>query len=74
MTGGLREFREGGRPGAIGPWPQMSRQSSSGNSALPSSMSSIPGYDSVLVYTFPPGATPYHDEWGTPQTAPDDIL
>jgi len=32
------------------------------------------GYDSVLVYTFPPGATPQRDEWGAPQPAPSDIL
>jgi CRISPR-associated protein Cas2 len=32
------------------------------------------GYDSVLVYTFPPGATPIRDEWGTGQPAPTDIL
>ena len=31
-------------------------------------------YDSVLVYTFPPGATPQRNEWGTVQPAPDDIL
>lgn len=33
-----------------------------------------PTYDSVLVYTFPPGTTPYRQEWGIPQPAPDDIL
>jgi CRISPR-associated protein Cas2 len=32
------------------------------------------GYDSVLVYTFPPGATPRREEWGTPQPAPTDVL
>jgi len=32
------------------------------------------GYDSVLVYTFPPGVTPQREEWGTPQPAPTDIL
>lgn len=31
-------------------------------------------YDSVLVYTFPPGATPQRHEWGTAQPAPNDIL
>lgn len=31
-------------------------------------------YDSVLVYTFPPGATPHRQEWGVPQPAPDDII
>jgi CRISPR-associated protein Cas2 len=31
-------------------------------------------YDSVLVYTFPPGTTPQRHEWGTAQPAPDDIL
>lgn len=33
-----------------------------------------PGYDSVLVYTFPPGAIPQRDEWGIAQPAPTDIL
>jgi CRISPR-associated protein Cas2 len=32
------------------------------------------GYDSVLVYTFPPAATPERREWGTAQPAPNDIL
>jgi len=32
------------------------------------------GYDSVLVYTFPPGATPIRDVWGTVQPSPTDIL
>lgn len=32
------------------------------------------GYDSVLVYTFPPGATPQREEWGTAQPAPSDII
>jgi CRISPR-associated protein Cas2 len=32
------------------------------------------GYDSILVYTFPPGVTPQREEWGTPQPAPSDIL
>jgi CRISPR-associated protein Cas2 len=31
-------------------------------------------YDSVLIYTFPPGVTPQRDEWGAPQPAPSDIL
>jgi CRISPR-associated protein Cas2 len=31
-------------------------------------------YDSVLVYTFPPGTAPVRDEWGTGQPAPTDIL
>ncbi len=33
-----------------------------------------PTYDSVLVYTYPPGATPQRAEWGAPQPAPSDIL
>ena len=32
------------------------------------------GYDSVLVYTFPPGTRPQHDQWGTGEPAPTDIL
>lgn len=32
------------------------------------------GYDSVLVYTFPPGAIPQRQEWGTAQPAPSDII
>lgn len=32
------------------------------------------GYDSVLVYTFPPGATPQRHEWGIVQPAPNDVL
>ena len=32
------------------------------------------GYDSVLVYTFPPGTTPQRQEWGVAQIAPTDIL
>ncbi len=31
-------------------------------------------YDSVLVYTFPPGAAPYRQEWGIPEPAPRDVL
>ncbi|MFI0350922.1 CRISPR-associated endonuclease Cas2 [Actinomadura sp. 9N407] len=31
-------------------------------------------YDSVLVYTFPPGTTPVRESWGTSQAAPSDIL
>ena len=31
-------------------------------------------YDSVLVYTFPPGTTALRQEWGVDQPAPDDIL
>lgn len=31
-------------------------------------------YDSVLVYTFPPGTTGQRQAWGTPQNAPDTIL
>lgn len=31
-------------------------------------------YDSVLVYTFPPGTTAHRQEWGRPQAAPTDIL
>jgi CRISPR-associated protein Cas2 len=33
-----------------------------------------PGYDNVLVYTFPPGTTAHRHEWGRPQPAPTDIL
>jgi CRISPR-associated protein Cas2 len=32
------------------------------------------GYDSVLVYTYPPGATPERQSWGRPQDSPTDIL
>ncbi|MEU9885855.1 CRISPR-associated endonuclease Cas2 [Sphaerisporangium sp. NPDC051011] len=32
------------------------------------------GYDSVLVFTFPPGTTPERQEWGIAQPAPSDIL
>ncbi|WP_328913234.1 MULTISPECIES: CRISPR-associated endonuclease Cas2 [unclassified Streptomyces] len=32
------------------------------------------GYDSVLVYTFPPGASPQRLEWGAVEPAPTDIL
>ena len=31
-------------------------------------------YDSVLVYTFPPGTTALRQAWGVSQNAPDDIL
>jgi CRISPR-associated protein Cas2 len=31
-------------------------------------------YDSVLVYTFPPGTRPEHDQWGTGEPSPTDIL
>lgn len=31
-------------------------------------------YDSVLVYTFPPGTSAVRDDWGVAQPAPDDIL
>lgn len=31
-------------------------------------------YDSVLVYTFPPGVTPRREEWGITQPQPDDII
>lgn len=31
-------------------------------------------YDSVRVYTFPPGAKPAHDEWGSGEPPPTDIL
>jgi len=33
-----------------------------------------PGYDRVLVYTFPPGAHPERHSWGAPDTQADDIL
>jgi CRISPR-associated protein Cas2 len=33
-----------------------------------------PTYDSVLVFTFPPGTTPERHEWGVAQPAPTDIL
>ena len=32
------------------------------------------GYDSVLIYTFPPGAGPQRQQWGTGEPAPTDIL
>lgn len=32
------------------------------------------GYDSVLVYSFPPGTTAYRQEWGAPEPGPTDIL
>ena len=31
-------------------------------------------YDSVLVYTFPPGTSAERQEWGRAQTAPADVL
>ncbi|MFC4035123.1 CRISPR-associated endonuclease Cas2 [Streptomyces polygonati] len=31
-------------------------------------------YDSVLVYTFPPGAIPQRLEWGAVEPVPSDIL
>ncbi|MEO3753610.1 CRISPR-associated endonuclease Cas2 [Streptomyces sp. B6B3] len=31
-------------------------------------------YDNVLVYTFPPGATPVRHEWGATEPAPTDVL
>ena len=31
------------------------------------------GYDSVLVFTFPPGTDPHRQEWGVAQPAPSDI-
>ena len=31
-------------------------------------------YDSVLVYAFPRGTRPEHDQWGTGEPAPSDIL
>lgn len=31
-------------------------------------------YDSVLVYTFPPGASAHRQSWGVSQDAPNDIL
>lgn len=31
-------------------------------------------YDSVLVYTFPPGTSGQRQEWGRVQPAPSDIL
>lgn len=31
-------------------------------------------YDSVLIYTFPPGASPQRQQWGTGEPAPTDIL
>ncbi len=33
-----------------------------------------PGYDRVLVYTFPPGAQPERHSWGAHDSQPDDIL
>ncbi|WP_328913242.1 MULTISPECIES: CRISPR-associated endonuclease Cas2 [unclassified Streptomyces] len=32
------------------------------------------GYDSVLVYSFPPGASPRRLEWGAVEPAPSGIL
>ncbi|WP_083884398.1 CRISPR-associated endonuclease Cas1 [Nocardia higoensis] len=32
------------------------------------------GYDSVLVYTYPPGATPQRESWGTAQPAPSTVI
>jgi CRISPR-associated protein Cas2 len=32
------------------------------------------GYDSVLIYSFPPGARPVRDQWGTGEPPPTDIL
>jgi CRISPR-associated protein Cas2 len=32
------------------------------------------GYDSVLVYSFPPATRPVRDQWGTGEPAPTDIL
>ncbi|MGW5725186.1 CRISPR-associated endonuclease Cas2 [Nocardia beijingensis] len=32
------------------------------------------GYDSVLVYTFPPGTTPHRESWGIHQAAPSNII
>ncbi|GAA1009381.1 CRISPR-associated endonuclease Cas2 [Acrocarpospora pleiomorpha] len=32
------------------------------------------GYDSVLVYTYPPGSVPRREEWGAAQPSPSDIL
>nr|WP_055506812.1 CRISPR-associated endonuclease Cas2 [Nonomuraea pusilla] len=32
------------------------------------------GYDSVLVFSFPPGTSPERQEWGIAQPAPSDIL
>ena len=32
------------------------------------------GYDSVLVYTFPPGTTAVRQDWGVSQDAPGDVL
>ena len=31
-------------------------------------------YDSVLIYTFPPGASPQRQQWGSGEPAPTDIL
>jgi CRISPR-associated protein Cas2 len=31
-------------------------------------------YDSVLIYTFPPGTSPQRQQWGTGEPAPTDIL
>lgn len=33
-----------------------------------------PGYDIVLVYTYPPGTTPERQAWGRPDEGPTDIL
>ncbi|WP_399094199.1 CRISPR-associated endonuclease Cas2 [Streptomyces sp. BBFR2] len=31
-------------------------------------------YDNVLVYSFPPGATPVRHEWGATEPAPSDVI
>jgi CRISPR-associated protein Cas2 len=33
-----------------------------------------PGYDHVLLYSFPPGTAPQRQEWGIPEPAPTDII
>lgn len=33
-----------------------------------------PTYDSILVYTYPPGADPQRRHWGLLQETPSDIL
>ncbi|WP_433709495.1 CRISPR-associated endonuclease Cas2 [Nocardia sp. CA-084685] len=33
-----------------------------------------PSYDSVLIYTYPPGTAPHRESWGIEQSAPTTIL
>ncbi|WP_019632771.1 CRISPR-associated endonuclease Cas2 [Actinomadura atramentaria] len=53
--------------GALSP-AQLKRFQAAVKTAIDSS------YDSVLVYTYPPGTTPARESWGTDQAAPSNIL